>query len=187
MLNRKNSLFAILTRQPWWVSVLIAAALFASTRLFLPDLMALFSALPFILMAGWISFRQLRTPSPARVAAKLEALRALPAEAFGAALAEGLRRSGHEVTPAQGGADYALRSAGQLTLLACRRWKAAQTGIGPLKELAEAKERLKAREGLYAATGEISEPARKFARENNIRFLSEFELVTLAGHALGKH
>ncbi len=33
-------------------------------------------------------------------------------------------------------------------------------------------------------TGEISEPARKFAIENNIRFLSEFERVRLAGHAL---
>ena len=30
----------------------------------------------------------------------------------------------------------------------------------------------------------ISEPARKFATENNSRFLTEFELVTLAGHAL---
>ncbi len=35
-------------------------------------------------------------------------------------------------------------------------------------------------------TGGISEPARKFATENNIRFLSEFELETLAGHAIKK-
>ena len=33
-------------------------------------------------------------------------------------------------------------------------------------------------------TDGLSEPARKFAIENNIRFLTEFELVTLAGHAL---
>ena len=186
MLNRKNSLFAILTRQPWWVSVALALGLFASTRLFLPDLMAFFVALPFSLMAGYISWQQLRLPSPTKVAKKLAALRALPTEAFCTALVEGYRRDGHAVEAATKGADYALRKAGKLTLLACRRWKAAQTGMAPLKELAEAKAHLKARECLYATTGEISEPARKFASENNIRFLSDFELVTLAGHVLGK-
>ena len=35
-------------------------------------------------------------------------------------------------------------------------------------------------------TGGISQPARKFATENNSRFLTEFERVTLAGHVLGK-
>ena len=42
----KNSLFAILGRSPWWISALIAAAVFGATRLFLPVEMAIFSASP---------------------------------------------------------------------------------------------------------------------------------------------
>src|SRR5450759_3464043 len=34
----KRSLFAILSRSPWWLSVLIAAALFMVVRQFMPDL-----------------------------------------------------------------------------------------------------------------------------------------------------
>ena len=59
----KNSLFAILSRSPWWVSFLIAAGLFMAIRQFLPDYAAAFSTLPFLGIAAYAGWRQLRAPS----------------------------------------------------------------------------------------------------------------------------
>ncbi|MBS1216539.1 MAG: restriction endonuclease, partial [Proteobacteria bacterium] len=72
----ENSLFAILLRSPWWISVAIAAGIVIVARFFLPDAYAFFVGLPFFVigvMAGW---KQLRAPSASRVAETLESVRA---------------------------------------------------------------------------------------------------------------
>ena len=47
----ENSLFVVLLRSPWWVSVLIAIAIAAALRIFLPLEFAIFGGLPFGVIA----------------------------------------------------------------------------------------------------------------------------------------
>ena len=76
----KNSLFAVLLRSPWWISIAVAAGIFALARMALPEAYALygiFASLPFIVIGGYAAWQQLRAPSAAQIAATLESLRAL--------------------------------------------------------------------------------------------------------------
>jgi len=74
----KNSLFAILLRSPWWISILVAAGIVMAARFVVSEVYAVFAALPFIVIGGVAGWRQLRAPSAARVAETLEAVRAMP-------------------------------------------------------------------------------------------------------------
>jgi restriction system protein len=176
----KNSLFAILLRSPWWMSILIAAAVFAAARLVLPEVYALFTALPFIVIGGVSGWRQLRAPSTARVAHALEAVRAMSWGDFSSALADALRDDGYTVSRLTGAAaDFELTKAGRISLVACKRWKAARTGVDPLRDLYDARRACEAHECIYVATGEITDGARAFAGERNIRLIHGAELAKL--------
>lgn len=105
----KNSLFAVLLRSPWWVSLAVAAGVVAALRLVLPELYAFFAAAPFIVIAACAAWRQLRAPSPTKVARSLEALRAKPWDEFAAALEAAFRRDGYSVKLLDGrDADFEL-------------------------------------------------------------------------------
>lgn len=176
----KNSVFAILLRSPWWISFLVAGVLFALVRLAIPEIYAVFATLPFLVIGSYAAWQQFRAPSAARVAATLEALRGLSWEDFAAQLAAAFRADGFEVSAASGkAADFELIKARRITLVACKRWKAARTGVEPLRELLAAKEAREAHECVYVATGEVSETARAFATAQNIRFLLGADLVRL--------
>jgi restriction system protein len=176
----KNSLFAILLRSPWWMSILIAAGIVAAARLVVPEVYAFFAALPFIVIGGVVGWRQLRAPSAARVADTLAAVRAMSWGDFSGALADALRDDGYTVSRLTGAAaDFELAKAGRISLLGCKRWKAAHTGVDPLRELDEAKRAREAHECIYVASGEITVAARTFAGERNIRLIHGAELAKL--------
>ena len=176
----KNSLFAILLRSPWWISILIAAGIVMAARLFVPEVYAFFAALPFIVIGGVAGWRQLRVPSAARVADTLEALRAMSWGDFSNALADAFRGDGYAVTRLSGAAaDFELAKAGRISLVGCKRWKAAHTGVDPLREVDEAKRAREAHECIYVASGEITVGARAFALERNIRLIHGAELAKL--------
>jgi restriction system protein len=176
----ENSLFAILLRAPWYVSVLVALGAFGLVRLFLDAGFAFFGALPFIVIAFITIWRQLSRPGAAKVAARLEALRALSWEEFARALEEGFKREGYAVKRVAGAADFELEKAGRLSLVCARRWKAAATGVEPLKELAAAGEKREAAECLYVVAGDITANARAFAAEKAVRLVEGAALITLA-------
>ena len=56
----ENSLYAVLMRSPWWVSLLVAAGVFALVRLILSDGYAAFAVLPFVVIGALAAWRQLR-------------------------------------------------------------------------------------------------------------------------------
>ena len=184
----KRSLFFALSRSPWWLSLLIAAALFMLVRQFMPDYAALASTLPFIGIAGYAGWRQSRELSPKRADAALAAVRALSWQEFAAMMEAGFRSDGYEVVSLSGGvADFQLSKGGRVALASCRRWKVAQTGIGALRELSLAREKADAQECIYVAAGDLSQNARQFAAENGIRLLCDAELAQfLARTAPGK-
>lgn len=175
----ENSLFAILLRSPWWVSLGLASGVFFLARLFVPAFYAAFVPLPFVAIAGVVVWRRLRQPSPRKVAKRLEALRALPREEFAAALEEGFRRQGYGVSRA--GADLQLTRSGRVSLVDCKRWKAVRTGVEPLREFHAAGEKSEAHELIYVAAGEVTDNARAFARQKSIRLIGDAELARLVG------
>lgn len=177
----ENSLFAVLLRSPWWVSLLLTLAIFAVLRLVIPWGYAAFGSLPIFIISLVAAWRQLRAPSAGKIAAALEVLRSMHWEEFSNLLEEGFRRDGYAVErlgAAQ--ADFELTKAGRKSLVACKRWKAARTGVEPLRELQAAGEARGAGECLYVLAGDLSEQARGFAAQNRIRLVEGAELARLA-------
>ena len=175
----KNSLFAVLLRSPWWVSALAAIGLVVGLRLLIPTSYAVFAALPFGVIAAYVGWQQLRAPSAGRIAATLERLRAMSWEDFSAAVEEAYRREGYTVSRLAAHADFELVQGSRSTLVACKRWKATRTGIEPLRELEAARGAHEAHKCVYFAVGEVTEQARGFAKEKNIRLVEGAELAKL--------
>ena len=143
-------------------------------------LYAIFASLPFIVIGSYAGWRQLRAPSAASIAATLEALRAMSWNDFSNAIEDAFRRDGYGVTRLNiAGADFQLTRAGRVSLVGCKRWKVARVGIEPLRELEAARLAREAHECIYVAAGEITDNARAFATEKNIRLLHGAELAKL--------
>jgi restriction system protein len=173
----QNSLFAVLLRSPWWASLGLASGVFFIARIFVPPVYAALVPLPFLVIAGIVIWRRLQRPSARKVAARLEALRALPREEFAATLEQGFRRQGYGVTRI--GSDFQLTKSGRVSLVDCKRWKATRTGVEPLREFHAAGEKSEAQELIYIAAGEVTQNARAFAQQKNIRLLGDEELAQL--------
>ena len=177
----EKSLFAILLRSRWWVSLLVALGTFGVVRLFLDAGYAFFAAVPFIVIAVAARWRQRHVPSGARLDAAIDALRAMTWEEFARALEQGYRREGYAVKRVEGAADFELERAGRLSLVAAKRWKASRTGVEPLKELAAAGEARGAAECVYVLAGETTRNALEYAKKTRINWLRGADLVKLAG------
>jgi restriction system protein len=179
----KNSLFAVLLRSPWWVSVavalftgLVAAALLPAQ--YVPY--GVFGAAPFVVTAVISGWRQLHTPSDTQVQATLVAASTMPWSAFADAIEQAWRRDGHAVERLQRrDADFEITKAGRVSVVSCKRWKAARTGIEPLRELHAAQLAREAPESIYVTIGELSDNAREFAKDKGIRVLQGTELAQL--------
>ena len=176
----ENSLFALLLRAPWWVSVLVTAAVVAGSRLLLPTVYAIAAALPFAVIAAYVGWKQLLAPSAGSVAKMLERVRGMSWEEFSGAIEEAFRREGYAVTRLAGTqADFELAKGGRTTLVACKRWKATRTGIEPLRELEAARRAREAQECSYVCAGELSDQAREFAARKAVRLVQGAELARL--------
>src|SRR5688572_10382680 len=134
----ENSLFAILLRSPWWISFGIAAGLAVVVVATLPPAWtyyALFVAAPFVVIGIIAASRQLRAPSAARVEQTLAAIREMSWNEFAAGVEAALRAEGYEVTRVdRGETDFEARKASRRTLVGCKRFKVARTGIKPLQD-----------------------------------------------------
>jgi len=179
----KNSLFAVLLRSPWWVSAGVAVLAAGTAAAVLPPAYVpygVFGATPFVVTAAIAGWRRLRSPSDAQVEATLERVGTMAWPAFADALERAWRRDGHAVERlARGGADFELTKAGRTTLVSCKRWKAARTGIEPLRELQAAQRSREASGSIYVSGGELSDNARQFAADNGIHVLQGNELALL--------
>lgn len=178
-----NSLFAILLRSRWWISFAVALAFVAAARALLPPdyfVVGAIGALPFVIVGAVAAWRQWRAPDPRRVAESLQAMRAMPWGAFSGAIEEAFRRDGYTIAAGGSAAvDYELTRNGRVSLVACKRWKAARVGVEPLRELRSAQQQRKADECIYVTTGELTDTAQSFAASNGVRLLHGAELAAL--------
>jgi restriction system protein len=179
----ENSLFAILLRSAWWISVLVAAGIVLVSRIALPDKYFVFgavAAVPFVVIACIALWRQLQKPSAARVATTLESVVAMNWKDFSAAMESAFRRDGYEVSRIDAaGADFEMRKEGRKTLVNCKRWKVGRTGVEPLRDLLIARDRREADEVVYVATGQVTEQAVRYAAEKRIRLMQGEDLALL--------
>ena len=178
-----KSLFAVLLRSPWWISVALAVVVGAACFKLFPDRFAVvgaMSGLPFAVIAGIALWKQRGVPNPARVEAMLQKLSALSARDFASALAAAYASEGYVVTKVTAsGADLSISKGGRTALVNSKRWKAATHGIEPVRELGAAMQALDANQGIYIATNPLSDSARQFASKNSIRVMQGTDLALL--------
>lgn len=172
---RENSVFAKLLRSPWWVSMLVggtialaASALFAEKYAY----WGLFIALPFFVIGFVRAYRQMQEPSHRAISMTEESIREMSPREFTGILTSTYIEGGYVVTPSKSkAADLKLEHSGQVTLVSCRRVKAANTGVEPLRALVAAGESQESAQLNYITIGDLSTEALGYASEHDIQIV----------------
>ena len=179
----KNSLFAVLLRSPWWMSLaLVAVFVMASIALLPPQYVGfgMMGGLPFLVIAVMAAWRQWHAPNPAKVAQALEKAGAMSWKDFSQQIEKGFAHQGYAVTRLSGGAaDFQLTKAERITLVSCKRWKAASQGVEALRDLAAAKDAQGAQHAMLISLGAITAQASSFAQAQGLFLMTEPELAQL--------
>lgn len=179
----ENSLFAVLLRSPWWLSLLVVAVIVLASSALLPAAYVPFGvmgALPFLGIALLAAWRQRNAPNPARVAEALGQAAVMSWGVFSALIEAAFQRQGFVVTRLQQpGADFQLVKGDRITLVSCKRWKAANTGVQPLQALAAAQAALGASASTFISLAPVSDSAQRFAKAGGIHLTSANELAHL--------
>lgn len=177
-----NSLFAILLRSPWWVSLGLALAFGLISRAALPTEYWVFGAmggLPFLVIGLVALFRQWNQPSPQQVEAILQGLGLLTWKDFSSALEQVFVGEGYTVERLEGAADLVIRRAGRSTLVCAKRWKASRTGEEVLAALLAAMRAREASGCMFITLGALSDQASQFARQNAMELVQGVALAQL--------
>jgi restriction system protein len=168
----KNSLFAILLRSPWWVSVSIGVVLGLIAMALLPSHLGVAGALsgaPFLVIGALAAKAQWNRPNQARIDKTVQAVSAMTWPAFADALEQAFKRDGFAVERQTSKAfDFLLERRGRRMLVTARRWKAARTGLDGLKDLQSARTAADVADALHIGLGELTEQAASYASANNI-------------------
>ena len=179
----ERSLFSVLLRSPWWISLLVAGAIGLLAHLLLPSDYRMFGytgAVPFAGIALIALYKQLQRPSATRVAAVLGAVQALAWRDFSALLEAAFARDGYGVTRIDlAAADFEITKAGRVALVSAKRWKAASHGSGPLEELVALRRKREAAETLYVSIGPLTENAERLAVTETMRVINGADLAVL--------
>lgn len=179
----KNSLFAVLLRSHWWISFAILAVIMLASRALLPELyvpIGMMSGLPFLVIGIIAAWKRSQAPDPVRVSEALARISAQSWSEFSDALEQAYRREGYTVTRlAKAAADLQLSRDGALTLVSCKRWKAANHGVDALRDLSADRQALAAQHCVYISMADVSEKARKYAQEQGITLIGSQELALL--------
>ena len=179
----ENSLFALLLRSPWWISMVVVALFALVSRALLPEPYVAFGVMggfPFLVIGIMAAWRQWHAPSPARMAAALKAAGAMSWRDFSNAIEQAYGQQGYVVTRLNNrSAEFSLVKGGRTTLVSCKRWKAASHGIDALRDLVAEKEAQDAHQSTYISLGPVTDKAHQFAREQGVHLLSENELAQL--------
>ncbi|KNZ32033.1 MAG: restriction endonuclease [Methylibium sp. NZG] len=186
----ENSLFAILLRSHWWISVAIAGVLSLLAWVLLPEAYRIAGALssfPFIVIAAMSAWRRRDAPSNARIEQTAQAINGMAWPAFADLLEQAFRRDGYTVRRRTGSiVDFELERKGRTMLVSAKRWKSARAGLEPLRELQAARDASEAPDALWIGLGALTDTARPFAAEHRIAVWQLAELAqALRGLPLG--
>jgi restriction system protein len=168
----KNSLFAVLLRSRWWVSLSVGVVLGLVATALLPETYRAVGPLtgtPFFVIAALAAWRQRHAPSAAELSRTQEALTRAAWPAFADALQAAFERDGWQVSRGtREPVDFVLERRGRQMVVAARRWKSARVGLEALRALQAAREAAEAPDALLIALGELTDTARPFAAQHRI-------------------
>lgn len=176
-----NSLFAMLLRSPWWISIAIALALAIAAMALLPAayrVVGAISGLPFVVVAVLAAVRQRRAPNPALVARTHASVAAMTWPVFAKALEDAFRRDGYSVQRGSAApVDFVLERNGRRMFVSARRWKSARLGVELLRTLQAARAAADVSDVLCISLGGPSDSARAFADEHGVTLWQAAELA----------
>lgn len=177
----QGSLFAILMRSSWTYSALIGLCIVVVSLLLVGGQFGvLFTALslPFFIIAGYVGYKQSKQPSKKRVLEIAQEAYSMSATQIANKISDAYQEARFDVEPFKGkAAELVLIRGSRTLLLSSKRFKAANTGIEPLKQLVAAGENVEATGYLYVALGECSANAQTYAKENNIELIQAQRLA----------
>ena len=197
-----------LARLPWWVSVIVAAMVFAVLRWAAPALTASRPTLAplgqaaagvswiaalFLLPAPFALINVARRRRLVDGRASIDRIRALPWQEFERLVGEVYRRQGYRVTErggagADGGIDLDLRAKDKSLVVQCKRWKTRTVGVELVRELYGAMTGEEAHGAIFVTSGAYTPDAIDFARDKPIKLVDGPELVEMLqvvqGHRL---
>lgn len=167
-----RSLFAVLMRSPWWMSVAIAVVVTALALALLPAQLRLggaLMALPFFVIGTVAAARQWRLPRAGQIERVQQVAAGMAWPEFADILEAAFQREGYTVTRGtREPVDFQLEREGRITFVCARRWKSARTGLEALRALHNAQEAAEAQRARYVCLGELTDTARAFAASHRI-------------------
>jgi len=179
----ENSLFAILLRNPWWISIGLVGIVGLASRALLPEQYVVFGmmgGLPFLVIGIIAAWRQFQAPNPKHLTDALEKAGAMSWADFSGLIDKAFTRNGYAVTRLKGGAaDFTMEKRGQTTLLNARRWKAANQGVEALRELAALREKQGADQCIFVSLTQLTDTALRFAKDNGVQIICDADLAKL--------
>lgn len=185
----ERSLFAILLRSHWSISLLLAIAFVVVSRALLPEQYWLFGAMggfPFWVIAAIAAWRQRHRLPPARVEALLRMAGGMGWKDFSQALAAGFSRDGWSVQPVthtrEGDADFILRRGAITAVVAARRFKAARVGEEPLRQIAASRDAHAAAQCLLITLTPVAATASALASSLGVQIVQGEPLAQLLQH-----
>lgn len=155
MARKNRSILNELVTFPWWVSVILAAMVYAGLSLVVPGLisgrpllkplasfiksMAPVAALALLLAAALSAFSQFRKGKLLERQTGLDSVGELGWRQFESLVSEAFRRKGFLVLDniedgPDGGVDLRLRKNGQVVFVQCKHWKAESVGVKVVRE-----------------------------------------------------
>jgi restriction system protein len=170
----QNSLFAVLLRSPWWISVAIALTFVVLSKLLLPDnlwIYGAFGGLAFIVIGGIAFVKQWHLPSQTKVDAVTTKLANMSWREFAIELEKAFIRDGYIVKKIEGEADFLITRAGRVGVVSAKRWKAAQHSHESVMSLNAFKDKMEARDCILIALGQLSDPAKDAAKKCQVQVL----------------
>jgi restriction system protein len=200
MARRSGTIMDDLALLPWWINVILAAAVFLSFKYLIPTisfqnpfLKGIARALPgyahifaaiLLFIAGISAFNALRKGKLVDRQTGIKTLRAISWQEFEKLVGEAYRRKGYTVTEtggggADGGVDLVLRRSGEKLLVQCKHWKMEKVGVKVVRELYGVIAAEGATGGIVISSGTFSQEARDFARGKPLELLDSSNLLTL--------
>ena len=181
----EKSLFAILLRSPWWISFGLVGIFVLASKALLPEPYFIYGAMggcPFLVIGCMAAWRQFRAPNPKHMEASLQQAAAMSWRDFSAAIERAFSGQGYAVARLNtAAADFRLEKAGRTTLLAAKRWKAANPGVETLRELVALRDAQNADLCSFISLGTLSDGALRFARANQVELVPPSTLAAWIG------
>jgi restriction system protein len=178
-----NSLFAVLLRSPWWISLGIVVLIVLASLALLPKeavIYGAFAGFPLFVIGLMAAWRQLRAPSETRVNAALARAAMMSWPEFSKAVEQGYADHGQTVTRLNSaGADFSMHKDAHTTLVSCKRWKAVNQGIEGLRELVAALQAAGAQQATYISLHALSDGAQRYANAQRVHVMPLTELAQL--------